>query len=201
MEPSGVAVGTPHTPVRIETARLLLTLPTVDFAPRFLRFFEENREHLAPWEPSREEGFWTEPYWRARIERNREEHASDTSLRLVVLRKEEPTGPIVGHCNFNNFVRGAFQSCTLGYSLDHRVVGRGIMFEALQAGIAYAFEELRLHRVMANYMPTNERSGRLLRRLGFVVEGYARDYLLIDGQWRDHVLTALTAPAGQGGRL
>jgi ribosomal-protein-alanine N-acetyltransferase len=69
------------------------------------------------------------------------------------------------------------------------------MFEALQAGIAYAFDELGFHRVMANYMPVNERSGRLLRRLGFVVEGYARDFLLIDGQWRDHVLTALTAPA------
>lgn len=48
---------------------------------------------------------------------------------------------------------------------------------------------------MANYVPTNERSGRLLRRLGFTVEGYARDYLFIDGAWRDHVLTSLTNPA------
>jgi ribosomal-protein-alanine N-acetyltransferase len=45
---------------------------------------------------------------------------------------------------------------------------------------------------MANYVPTNERSGRLLRRLGFVVEGYARDYLFIGGRFQDHVLTALT---------
>jgi ribosomal-protein-alanine N-acetyltransferase len=44
---------------------------------------------------------------------------------------------------------------------------------------------------MANYIPVNERSGRLLRRLGFTVEGYARDYLLIAGKWEDHVLTAL----------
>jgi ribosomal-protein-alanine N-acetyltransferase len=43
-------------------------------------------------------------------------------------------------------------------------------------------------------VPTNERSGRLLRRLGFVVEGYARDYLFIGGQFRDHVLTSLTHP-------
>ena len=45
---------------------------------------------------------------------------------------------------------------------------------------------------MANYMPHNHRSGKLLERLGFEREGYAKDYLLIDGQWRDHVLTALT---------
>ena len=47
---------------------------------------------------------------------------------------------------------------------------------------------------MANYIPHNERSGRLLRRLGFMVEGYARDYLFINGAWRDHILTALTNP-------
>jgi ribosomal-protein-alanine N-acetyltransferase len=68
------------------------------------------------------------------------------------------------------------------------------MQEALTGAIAYVFDELRLHRIMANYMPINERSGRLLRRLGFVVEGYARDYLFIAGGWRDHVLTALVNP-------
>jgi ribosomal-protein-alanine N-acetyltransferase len=56
------------------------------------------------------------------------------------------------------------------------------------------FGELGFHRIMANYLPHNERSGRLLRRLGFVVEGYARDYLYIHGAWRDHILTALTNP-------
>jgi ribosomal-protein-alanine N-acetyltransferase len=44
---------------------------------------------------------------------------------------------------------------------------------------------------MANYMPANERSGKLLKRLGFTVEGYARDYLFIAGAWQDHVLTSL----------
>lgn len=44
---------------------------------------------------------------------------------------------------------------------------------------------------MAAYLPDNERSGKLLKRLGFVVEGYARDYLMIDGQWQDHILTSL----------
>jgi hypothetical protein len=45
-----------------------------------------------------------------------------------------------------------------------------------------------------NDIPTNERSGRLLRRLGFQVEGYARDYLYIHDGWRDHILTSLTNP-------
>ena len=113
-------------------------------------------------------------------------------MRLVLFERHRPKGAVVGVCNFSNFVRGPFQACYLGYSLDHRFEGRGLMMEALRASTAYAFEQLRLHRIMANYIPTNERSGRLLRRLGFVPEGYARDYLLIDGRWQDHILTSLT---------
>ncbi|MEM9194984.1 MAG: GNAT family N-acetyltransferase, partial [Myxococcota bacterium] len=73
--------------------------------------------------------------------------------------------------------------------------GQGLMYEALARAIGFAFEELRLHRVMANHRPENRRSARLLERLGFHNEGFARDYLLIDGKWRDHILTALTNPA------
>ena len=61
----------------------------------------------------------------------------------------------------------------------------------------HAFETLQLHRVTANYQPTNERSAKLLRRLGFVVEGYARDMLYMRGTFRDHVLTSLANPAWQ----
>ena len=63
--------------------------------------------------------------------------------------------------------------------------------------IAFAFGPLNLHRIRACYLPTNARSGAVLRRLGFVVEGYARDYLLIDGRWQDQILTSLINPDWQ----
>jgi ribosomal-protein-alanine N-acetyltransferase len=66
------------------------------------------------------------------------------------------------------------------------------MSEALRATIAHVFGTLKLHRIMANHLPENTRSAALLKKLGFAVEGYARDYLFIAGAWRDHVLTALT---------
>jgi len=50
---------------------------------------------------------------------------------------------------------------------------------------------------VATPSPTNERSARLPRRLDFVVEGDARDYLLIQGRWEDQVLVGLTNPAWQ----
>lgn len=83
-------------------------------------------------------------------------------------------------------------ACYLGYSVDHSSQGRGVMYEALDTLIPVVFSQFGLHRIMANYMPRNERSGRLLQRLGFEKEGYAKDYLQIAGRWEDHVLTART---------
>jgi [ribosomal protein S5]-alanine N-acetyltransferase len=176
----------------IETERLLLTLPATEAAPRMLVHFEENRQHLSRWTPPVSAEFYTEDYWRERFASARDEFMRGQSMRLVLFPREDPGGPVLGVCNFTNFVRGPFQACFLGYHLDYRAEGRGLMREALAAAINYAFENLRLHRIMANYLPVNERSGKLLRRLGFVVEGYARDYLLIEGRWQDHILTSLT---------
>ncbi|HVY49546.1 MAG TPA: GNAT family N-acetyltransferase [Minicystis sp.] len=179
----------------LETERLVLTIPQREAAPRLHAYARDNRERLAPWEPPYADDYFTESYWKRRLELDRDEYARDVSMRLCIFEKGAALGPVVGRANFSNIVRSAFQACTLGYSLDARAEGKGYMTEALGAAIAHAFGALGLHRVMANYMPINERSGLLLRRLGFVVEGYARDYLYIGDGWKDHVLTALTSPS------
>ncbi|WP_338941435.1 GNAT family N-acetyltransferase [Paraburkholderia sp. 22B1P] len=98
---------------------------------------------------------------------------------------------MVGDCNFTNIVRGPFQACHLGFSLAKRFEGQGLMREALTSAITYIFDEIGLHRIMANIRPENVRSARLLERLGFEREGLARSYLKINGVWADHVLTSL----------
>jgi ribosomal-protein-alanine N-acetyltransferase len=160
-----------------------------------LRFAEENRAHLTPWEPPCPADYFTLGFWRERLRKNLVEQTKDISVRLSIFWKSVPDSPVLGNCNFSNFVWGAFHCATLGYRLDHRLQGKGVMTEALSAALQYMFDERGFHRIQANYRPTNERSGAVLRRLGFVVEGYARDYLFIDGDWRDHVLTSLTNPA------
>jgi ribosomal-protein-alanine N-acetyltransferase len=74
-----------------------------------------------------------------------------------------------------------------------RHAGRGYMRRAVDLTLDFAFGELRLHRVEAACIPGNERSLGLLEKAGFVREGYARRYLLIDGRWQDHVLLSRTA--------
>ncbi|MCA9622079.1 MAG: GNAT family N-acetyltransferase [Myxococcales bacterium] len=180
------------SPLTLETERLLLTLPDADSAPRLVSYFETNRAHLSPWEPPLPPGLFTNTFWERRLDQNRSEYLGGKSMRLVLVEKHAPMGPVVGLANFTQIVRGAFLCCTLGYSLDEDMQGNGYMQEALVTAIRHCFDELGLHRVQANYLPINERSGSLLRRLGFVVEGYARDYLYINGRWRDHILTAKT---------
>src|SRR5688572_7467976 len=177
---------------RLETARLLLTLPGPDDVDEVLAFGERNREHLAPWSPPLPPGADTREGALRRIERMHDELRARSSVRFWLRRAAEPHGPFVGSVSLSQIYLGPFRACNLGYQLDHAAVGQGLMHEALTRVIGYAFIERNLHRIMANYVPANERSERVLRRLGFVVEGYARDYLFIGGQFRDHVLTALT---------
>jgi len=117
--------------------------------------------------------------------------------RFVVFEARNPE--IVASLNLWNIRRGAIHAAILGYAVDASHEGRGYASEAAGAVIRYAFEVLKLHRIETGYQPTNERSAKVLRKLGFVVEGYARDHLLVGGGWRDSILVSLTNPAWQAG--
>lgn len=153
-----------------------------------LAYFTRNRRHLAAYLPTPPDNFYTEAFVRGQLARAEAGYHADQLLHCYVFVGRAPR--VVGVVNLSNFVRGAFQACHLGYSIDERLQGTGTMHEAVSLMVAYAFAELGMHRVMANYMPENERSGRLLARLGFQREGLAPRYLCIAGVWRDHVLTS-----------
>lgn len=175
---------------QLETARTILRLANEADVPAIVRFYTENQAHLAAFEPKRDPDFYTENCWLKEVQARSLAFQTDCALKLFLFKKENPKA-IAGSINFANFIRGVFQSCTLGYSLAAAQQGQGYMTEALEVAIAYVFHQLHLHRIMAAYLPHNQRSGKLLKRLGFVVEGYARDYLIINGQWQDHILTSL----------
>jgi [ribosomal protein S5]-alanine N-acetyltransferase len=181
-------------PPVLTTPRLCLLMLPPDQAARQCRYFLDNKQHLAPWEPIRPPGFYAEDFWQWRLEQNLDDFRGDRSLRLALVERDAPDGAVVGQVGFSNFVRGSMQGCTLGYSIAASHEGRGLMFEALEAGVAHVFGHMGMHRVEANYLPDNERSARLLARLGFREEGFSRDYLFIAGAWRDHVRTALVNP-------
>lgn len=176
----------------LQTERTRITLLQTEQAALLLDFVQRNRSHLAPWEPVRDEKFFTLSDCQLRIEKSLDSFQYGASCAFVALT---PDGArIIATCNLSNIVQGVFQACHLGYSICHEYEGQGLMHEVAARVVRHAFEDLKLHRVMASYMPRNLRSERVLQKLGFEREGYARSYLKIAGQWEDHVLTALINP-------
>jgi len=176
--------------VRLTTDRLVVRLVHERDAWRLADYYAENRAFLKPWEPVRDESHCYPSGWQARLGLITDMHKSGSAYYFILMDPEE--SEVRGVANFSNVLRGSFHACYLGYSLGEKWQGQGLMFEALQVAIRYMQRQQNIHRIMANYMPHNQRSGALLARLGFEKEGYAKDYLLIDGRWQDHVLTALT---------
>jgi ribosomal-protein-alanine N-acetyltransferase len=109
----------------------------------------------------------------------------------LVCRRED--GAIVGFININEIVRGAAQFGFIGYGGVAAYSGQGYMTEGLRLILRRAFTELGLHRLEANIQPANASSIALVRRLGFVREGFSERYLKINGRWRDHERWAIRA--------
>ncbi len=172
--------------------RVRLEILSPDEAELVLSYLLENRDHLAAWEPVREQAAFELPSIRDRLTKSVSDYQAGVAFHFAVI--EIASGKIIGTCNFSNVVRGVFQACHLGYAIAASSEGKGLMTEAVQIGMAYIFDVVGLHRIMANYMPRNERSAQLLERLGFEREGYAKAYLKIAGAWEDHILTAKINP-------
>jgi ribosomal-protein-alanine N-acetyltransferase len=179
------------------TDRLSLVHMAAGHAVPLLDFLHRNQRHLAPWDPPHPAGSDRPEYWESQCERAAEEFAEGLVARWLLFERGEASR-VIGRINYTQIARGPFQSCMLGYAIDAQLQSRGLMHEALAATIAYVFDVMRLHRIQANYVPDNVRSGRLLQRLGFRKEGLAAKYLYINGAWRDHVLTALVNPRFDG---
>ncbi|WP_226662399.1 GNAT family N-acetyltransferase [Microbulbifer aggregans] len=161
-------------------------------AAQLSQFYGDNQEHLRLWEPRRDEGYHTVEAWEQRLEEWRTARENGTSVHFIA--SETGQTDIIAICSLTNIVRGPFLACHMGYAVSHKYEGKGYMKALCTHAIDYAFNELRLNRVMANYMPGNHRSAALLERLGFQKEGEAKRYLKINGAWEDHILTSLLNP-------
>jgi ribosomal-protein-alanine N-acetyltransferase len=180
---------------QLTTERLLLRPLRPHYAEAACAYYARNRAHLDPWEPARAPDFSTVAYHRRELEQTWREQLAGSCARFGVHIGQGDA--LIGIINLWAIRRGNIHAAVIGYSVDAAHEGHGYVTEGARAVVDYAFTALNLHRIETSYHPTNDRSGRVLRRLGFVVEGYARDYLRIDGDWRDAILVSLTNPNWQ----
>jgi ribosomal-protein-alanine N-acetyltransferase len=151
-----------------------------DDAEELAALYAANRAFLAPYDPVRADAFYTPEGQRERIAKQ----GDGGDRRFAILDGEA----IAGTISLANIVRGAFRSATTGYWIDRARNGRGLATGAVGELVRVAFEEVGLHRVEAGTLVDNVASQRVLEKNDFERIGIARRYLLIAGEWRDHVL-------------
>jgi ribosomal-protein-alanine N-acetyltransferase len=145
--------------------------------------YRRNRRHLAPWEPVRDESFYTDEGQGAAVA-GQLAAAGRGQLAAWVVRHGDQ---VVARINLNNIVRGALHSGSLGYWVDADHQGRGLASAAVAHACAQA-DARDLHRVEAGTLLHNVASQRVLERSGFHLFGTAPRYLFIAGAWQDHRL-------------
>jgi [ribosomal protein S5]-alanine N-acetyltransferase len=166
-------------------------LVTLEDAPILAELLRVNRDFLAPWDPVRDDAYFTDGGQRAVIDDALERCQQGSTLPHVIL---DESHRVVGRVTLNGIVRGPFQSCSLGYWLGAAANGRGLASFAVANIVRVAFDELGLHRVQAETLLHNTRSRRVLERNGFVHFGVAPAYLNIAGTWQDHAMYQVVAP-------
>jgi ribosomal-protein-alanine N-acetyltransferase len=177
--------------LRLEDHPTAIRPTALEDADEQLELRRANREHTGPWDPARDESFYSAAGQRLELELDQRAWAAGTAFAFAVLAMDEGDR-IIGRVALSNVVRGPWQNATLGYWIDHRAGGRGHASRAVRLVLQYAFDHAGLHRVQPAIIPRNAASLRVAEKVGFRHEGRAERYLKINGVWEDHEIFALT---------
>ena len=148
-----------------------------------------SRDFLVPWEPAWANDAHSRAAYRRRLRRQQRDANDDVCYSYFLTRLSDDA--LMGGITISNIQRGVAQTCNVGYWIGEPYARLGYMTEGLNCALSYCFGSLGLHRVEAACMPNNKASQTLLQRCGFRREGYARNFLKINGVWRDHLLYAV----------
>ncbi len=175
--------------LRLEHPGLYLRMPRTSDWTEWAGLRGESQEFLTPWEPSWGEDSLSRSAYRRRLRRYDRKVRDGTSYTFFIFTK--PDDDLVGGITLSNVRRGVVQSCGMGYWMGERYAGRGLMSTAIPVVLEFSFTVLGLHRVEASCIPGNDASQAVLLKSGFREEGIAREYLRINGAWRDHIRYAI----------
>lgn len=183
---------TPGWPTQLSAGPVVLRPPRLRDSVVWSAVRLQNEDWLAQWEPTATSGTWAErngpSAWPSLCSALRRAGRAGTMLPFVICYG----GALVGQLNVANVVWGALRGCTMGYWVDHRVAGRGIVPAAVALAIDHVIGTVGLHRVEIDIRPENDASLRVVEKLGLRREGYYERFLDIDGAWRDHIAFAVT---------
>lgn len=156
---------------------------TPDDANSMLEYYIRNRKHLKPFEPSREESFYTFEVQKQILMESYKQFLNGEGVNFGIYTENA----LVGKIQVSNITYGVFKNAIVGYSMDENCQGRGWMKQALSLVLDYGFHEMELHRIEASTLVDNIKSQSVLLGCGFEKLGLNKKYLYINGKWRDHI--------------
>ncbi|MEQ8166917.1 MAG: GNAT family protein [Alphaproteobacteria bacterium] len=177
--------------VRTAGKGIYLRAPQEDDWADWASLREESRDFLVPWEPAWSNDALSLPAFRRRLRQYASDWRADAGYSFFIFRT---TGDeLLGGISLSNVRRGIVMSASLGYWVGQPHARQGHGTAAVRAALRFAFTQLQLNRVEAACIPENDPSRTLLENVGFEREGFARKYLRINGEWRDHLLFGMLA--------
>ena len=186
------AINFSEPPLSVAGERVTLRVPQMGDYEEWAALREVSRGFLVPWEPTWPVDDLSRSAFRRRLRRYAEDQRNDVAYPYFVLRNDDQK--LIGGLTITNIRRGVAQAGSLGYWMGAAYARQGYMTAAVRVLVPFAFSTLKLHRIEAACIPENTASVRLLEKTGFKREGYARDYLCINGMWQDHLLYAQVRP-------
>ncbi|WP_276031412.1 GNAT family N-acetyltransferase [Mycolicibacterium komossense] len=184
-------------PLRVPAGVTQLRPVRMRDAAQWSRIRSADRANLEPWEPSADLD-WAVRHsisaWPSVCSGLRAEARNGRMLPYVI----EVDGQFAGQLTIGNVTHGALRSAWIGYWVHSELTGQGVATAALALGLDHSFGPVMLHRVEATVRPENAASRKVLAKAGFREEGLLRNYLDVDGAWRDHLLVALTVEEVSG---
>lgn len=185
-------------PARLREDRVELRPLRLRDASAWREVRTRNAGWLRPWEATMPLSEHDAPTtYAAMVRRLRSEAREGRSLPFALI----VDGAFAGQVTVGGISRGSLLSAYIGYWIDERMAGRGIMPTAVALATDHCFSEVGLHRIEINIRPENSASLRVVEKLGFRQEGIRERYLHIDGDWRDHLTFALCAEEVPGGLI
>lgn len=163
--------------------RIEVKILTPEDSEDVLNYYLRNREYLKPFEPAREESFYTLQNQKMSLMESYKQFLNGTSLSMGIYKDNT----FIGKIKVSDIVIGTFKSAIIGYSIDEEKQGKGYMKEAVNLVTSYAFKEMYLHRIEASTLCDNVKSQSVLLGCGFKKLGVNQKYLYINGKWEDHI--------------
>jgi ribosomal-protein-alanine N-acetyltransferase len=182
----------PESGLRIEGEGVRLRPPRASDYAEWRELRAQSRAFLQPWEPTWPADDLSRAAFRRRLMAYARDREAGAAYPFFVMRASDDA--LTGGITLSNIRRGVAQMGSVGYWCGKPFTRQGLTLAAVNALCEFSFRTLALHRLEAACIPDNQPSRDLLKKAGFVEEGFAQAYLKINGGWRDHVLFGRISP-------